>query len=192
MKPITSGNRVCLVYNLIQQQTRKKSITLTAPHYEAEAAALATALDDAFAAPGAPAKLTWLLEHHYSPAALSFAGLKGADAARAHVLHPAAERAGCAMHLGIVHIEEYGLAELICDPYAYQRSRWADDDEEDTDDEDAESDAFGVIEVSDGWRYVGHWIAPNDHAVDFGKLRLGDEKCFPPARWTTSRPTRSG
>jgi hypothetical protein len=48
----------------------------------------------------------WLLEHQYSPAELSFAALKNADAARARVILAAAERADCAVHLGIVHIKK--------------------------------------------------------------------------------------
>ncbi|MPZ16978.1 MAG: hypothetical protein GEV06_03540 [Luteitalea sp.] len=180
VRPITSGNRVCLVYNLMQQRTGKHRRTLTAPCYETEVTALATALQDGFAAPDASAKLTWLLEHQYSPAGLSFAGLKGADGARANVLRLAAERAGCAVHLGIVHIEEYGLAELTYDPDAYRRSRWRFYDEEaEENDEDAEGEAFEVIEVSDGWRYVDHWIDPNDRTMDFGKLPLDDGEVLP-------------
>jgi hypothetical protein len=62
-------------------------------------------------------KIVYLLEHQYTPASLSFAGLKNADAALGQVLTLAAQQAGCAVHLGIVHIEESGAAELQYDPY---------------------------------------------------------------------------
>ena len=111
VRPITEGNRVCLVYNLIQQSGAKnKKGALHAPDYEKEIAAAAALLEKNLSEAGAPAKIAWLLEHQYSPDGLSFAGLKSADAARAKVLAQAAERAGCAAHLGIVHIEESGSA----------------------------------------------------------------------------------
>ena len=111
--PVTRGNRVCLVYNLLQGPPRdaKNPPPLAAPVYDAETADAAMLLAKAFAGAGGPTKIAWLLEHQYSPAALSFAALKGADRARAKVLQKAAVRADCAMHLGIVHIEESGPAE---------------------------------------------------------------------------------
>ncbi|MEO8429293.1 MAG: 2OG-Fe(II) oxygenase, partial [Verrucomicrobiota bacterium] len=114
LRPITQGNRVCLIYNLIQSRNGKKKVPeLTAPLYDAEVAAVAKLLEEALADTDAPAKLAWLLEHQYSPAELSFATLKNTDAARAKVILAAAERAGCAVHLGIVHIEETGAAQPI-------------------------------------------------------------------------------
>jgi hypothetical protein len=111
VRPITEGNRVCLVYNLIQERAAKgRAKALQAPDYEKQIAAAAELLEQHFSSPGAAAKIAWLLEHQYSPDGLSFAGLKSNDAARAKVLAQAAERAGCAAHLGIVHIEESGSA----------------------------------------------------------------------------------
>ena len=97
VRPITEGNRVCLVYNLIHERAaRGKRESLRAPDYEAQIAATAELLEKNLSASGAPAKIAWLLEHQYSPDGLSFAGLKSADAARVKVLAQAAERAGCA------------------------------------------------------------------------------------------------
>jgi len=78
-------------------------------------------------------KLAWLLEHQYSAAGLSCAALKGQDAARVQVLSQAAERAGCAAHLGIVRIGETGPAEPHFDLYGYGawRSGWQEDEESD-------------------------------------------------------------
>ena len=89
VRPITSGNRVCLVFNLIQPRASKEHPPLKAPSQDPAIAAAAAMLESAFATADAPAKLTWLLEHHYSPAGLAFAGLKGADAALASVLRQA-------------------------------------------------------------------------------------------------------
>jgi hypothetical protein len=130
VKPITHGNRVCLTYNLSlaekdtnkdknkdkDKNTRRHAV-VTAPVYEREVAAAAEILKATFRKAGAPTKLAWLLEHQYSAAGLSFAGLKGHDAARVQVLRRAAERAGCTAHLGVVHIEETGPAEQHFDMY---------------------------------------------------------------------------
>jgi hypothetical protein len=175
VRPITKGNRVCLVYNLIQRQSQEKP--LTAPLYDAETASAAKLLDRAFADSAAPAKLAWLLEHEYSPAGLSFTGLKGADSALAKVLRAAAEQAGCAVHLGIVHIEESGPAQPNYDPYD-RRSRWGRRDYEEKE-EDAGSGDYEVVEVSDSSQYLDQWIDAQDRPVKFGKLPLHDGEVLP-------------
>jgi hypothetical protein len=180
VRPITEGHRVCLIYNLIQQQDAKADRPLVAPLYDSETSAAAVMLKDAFAAVGAPAKLAWLLEHHYSPAGLSFAGLKGADAALAKVLRTAAERAGCAVHLGIVHIEECGPAQPDYEAgYGYgRRRRWHSYEDEEVE-EDASSDSFEVIEVSDGSRFIDQWVDEENRPVAFGQLPLEDGEVLP-------------
>jgi len=136
---------------------------------------------------GAAMKLAWLLEHQYSAAGLSFAGLKGQDAARVQVLSQAAARAGCAAHLGVVHIEETGPAEPHFEMYGYGswQSRWRDDDGSDEEEDLAEEDEaavradFDVIEVSDAWHYVDHWVDAENRPVDFGKLPLKENELLP-------------
>jgi hypothetical protein len=188
VRPITHGSRVCLTYNLSLAETGKKKqqTALTAPLYEREVAAAAEILGATFRKGGALTKLAWLLEHQYSAAGLSFAALKGQDAARVQVLSQAAERAGCARYLGVVHIEETGPAEPHFDMYGYggRRSGWQDDgasDEEALDEEEeaATRDDFDVIEVSDAWHYVDHWVDPQNRSVDFGKLPLKEDELLP-------------
>ena len=181
VKPVTDGNRVCLVYNLIQRQAGpKEGAPLTAPLYDSETTDAANLLVEAFAESGAPAKLAWLLEHQYSPAELSFTTLKNADAALVKVFRQAAERAGCAVHLGIVHIEESGPAQPAYDSRYDRRSRWnryrdADDEEG----EDPSSEAFEVIEISEASRYVDQWVDVEDRPVEFGKLPLAEGELLP-------------
>ncbi|HUE87723.1 MAG TPA: IS1380 family transposase [Vicinamibacterales bacterium] len=84
VKPITHDNRVCLTYHLSlaekdknkDKSTRRQAV-VTAPVYEREVAAAAEILKATFRKAGAPTKLAWLLEHQYSAAGLSFAGLIG-------------------------------------------------------------------------------------------------------------------
>lgn len=176
VRPITQGNRVCLVYNLIQQRpTQGDAVNLRAPDYEAHVAKATAMLERALGRKGSTNKIAWLLEHHYSPAGLSFAALKSSDAAKVRVLAQAAARAGCVAHLGIVHIEESGAAQPNYDHYGSGRGRYYDEDEED----DEGSDDFEVIEVSDSWQYVDQWVDREGCPVDFGPLPLADGELLP-------------
>ncbi|MEA3180701.1 MAG: hypothetical protein QOI59_4224 [Gammaproteobacteria bacterium] len=176
--PVTRGNRVCLVYNLLQRPPRdaKNPPPLMAPVYDTETADAAKLLAKAFAGVNAPTKIAWLLEHQYSPAALSFAALKSADRARAKVLQKAAARADCASHLGIVHIEESGPAEYreygSRGPRGWGRSRYEQD-------EDARREEFEVVEVADGRAYIDNWLTLEDRTADFGRLPLREGEVLP-------------
>jgi hypothetical protein len=183
--PVTQGHRVCLVYNLILEpkpSKRKQQARLSVPDHRAEAAAAAEQLEQAFQSAKAPRKLVWLLEHQYSPAGLAFAALKNADAARAGVLREAAARAACAVHLGIVHIVESGPAEYWGDDGSYGRSRrrgWYPLDYDESGGVEVESDAYEVVEVSDGWCYVDHWVTTEDRAAGFGEVPIGEGEVLP-------------
>ncbi len=83
VRPVTRGNRICLIYNLLQPLNKgKRKSPLAAPVYDAEVVETADLLKEAFSRRDAPTKIAWLLEHQYSPAGLSFAALKNADRAR--------------------------------------------------------------------------------------------------------------
>jgi hypothetical protein len=181
IKPITQGSRLCLTYNLMQRRTGKKSKAITAPLYDLEADRAGAILERTFKKSNVPAKLVWLLEHQYSPAGLSFSRLKGKDAALAKVVRHAARRAGCALHLGIVHIEESGAAEPYFD-VDYDRARRRGpyyDDDDTVEDTETSDDEFEVIEVCDRSRHIDQWIDTNDHAVEFGSLPIEDGEILP-------------
>jgi hypothetical protein len=76
--PVREGNRVCLIYNLIQKRSTGRQRLLRVPEYESQIAEAAAILDRFLKALDAPAKMAWLLDHQYSPAGLSFSALKGA------------------------------------------------------------------------------------------------------------------
>ena len=178
VRPVTGGHRVCLVYNLIQPRAGKGSRPLAAPAYRGELEKAAATLREAFSSDDAPAKLAWLFQHEYSPAGLSFAGLKGEDAALAKVLRRAAEAADCAVHLGIVHIEETGPAEP---DYSDDDGGWYDEGP----DEDA---AFEVVEVSESHWRIGEWHDTDDHPVAFGDVPLGEGEVLPAGALDNEEP----
>ena len=205
--PVREGNRVCLVYNLVQKPgkgKRKVPNVLAAPEHESQIEEAARILERFLKGPAAPAKIAWLLEHQYSPAGLSFSALKAADAARAGVLARAGARAGCAAHLGIVHIADCGSAEEDWIPDDYDRG-WMgygyeeeeddkdidddkdiedDDDKDIGDDDDIEPDtdegaSFTVITVDDSWQFVDEWRDTEDRPVEFGAIPLSGGELLP-------------
>jgi len=63
--PVREGNRVCLVYNLIQKHSKGRHRTLKAPEFESQITEAAAILDRFLKTPDAPAKIAWLLDHQY-------------------------------------------------------------------------------------------------------------------------------
>jgi hypothetical protein len=191
--PVRTGNRVCLVYNLIQKRGKNKSSTLKAPEYEPQVVQAAAILNEFLKVPDAPAKIAWLLEHQYSPAGLSFSALKAADAAKTGVLVRAAARAECVAHLGIVHIAEFGAAVPEYSEYSF-RPRWDryndEDDEESEEGEDAEDANFTAVTVDDGWQYVDEWRDTGGVAVEFGPIPLSDGELLPEGALDDEPPDR--
>jgi hypothetical protein len=175
--PLREGNRICLVYNLIQKYSKGRHRILKASVYESQIGEAAAILDRFLRAPDGPAKIAWLLDHQYSPAGLSFSALKGADAAKARVLVHAAARAQCTVHLGIIHIGESGAAEPGDDYFYRSRgNRHRNYQDEDDEDEDA---SFTVATVDDTWQYVDEWRDPDDCAVEFGRIPLAPGELLP-------------
>ena len=169
VRPVLSGYRVCLIFNLVlasRQRAGDPQPPDDRPFVENAAKALQSWMargDDG------PAKVAWLLDHKYTASGLSFSGLKGRDAVVAKVLLEAAKISGCAFHLGIVHIEESGWAEY----HGWGgRRRW---DDEDDDEEDYE-----IGEVCDSQAFIDEWRDPADRAVEFGKIPLGVKEVLPP------------
>jgi predicted 2-oxoglutarate/Fe(II)-dependent dioxygenase YbiX len=163
--PVTSGCRVTLVFNLIRKA--KKGAALKPPSYDNETERAVALLRRWAGAPrgessGTPKKLIYLLEHAYTSAELSFAALKGADAAAAGVLTAAAPQAGCDLHLALLTIEESGIAEYT----GYSRSR-----------HDVEMEAG---EVLDGSRLLHEWRRPDGALATLGSLPFEDDEISPP------------
>ena len=184
--PVREGNRVCLVYNLVQKRTKSKYRVLKAPGCESQVAKAAAILEEYWNSPNAPAKIAWLLEHQYSPAGLSFSSLKGADAAKSQVLVQAAAQAQCIAHLAVVHIGETGGAEEDYDyDYRSRGSHYWDHDQDDEEGESEEEDrdggdvGFTAVTVDDGWQYLDEWRGTDDSVVEFGRIPLTEGELLP-------------
>ncbi|MEX2607411.1 MAG: 2OG-Fe(II) oxygenase [Kiritimatiellia bacterium] len=173
VEPITSGNRICLVYNLLRKQGDMPS----APADDRTAVrAVEKALREWDAANRdpyeIPRKIVYLLEHKYTESALSLHALKGEDAALARVLRVAAEQADFELHLAMVHIEEYGYFEGFYD-YGEEPDEF--------DIEDAVADERDA--------YVDSWRDANDEPVGYGQMQFDPaEDLLPPGALDAESP----
>lgn len=178
--PITSGCRLVLVYNL---RRKGRGRLPRPPTYDKETAALERLLrtwysETAKPDEDRPLKLVYPLAHSYTPAELSFAALKGADAAAATVLTTAAGDAACDLHLALLRIEESGAAEYHGYGGPRWRGRYHDDDEEDGDSE--HDDEFRVAEVFDRSLTLSDWRRPDGGVMSLGPLPFNDGEVCPP------------
>ena len=165
VRPVTTGFRVTLVYNL---RFADRSRPLKAPDYRAEQARVAEVLRNWASAEDEPDKLILPLEHAYTPAELSFGALKGADAGVASVLIEAAAEADCDLHLALVSIEESGSAEHTG---YYGRRGWGRDEED---------DEFEVAEVIDRALILSEWRRPDGGEAGFDDFPFTEDELCPP------------
>ena len=115
-RPITEGNRVCLVYSLVLKTRRGDAPPPAgAPDHDARIDEIADLLADWGTDREEPRMIAWILEHDYSWDGLSFDALKNGDATVARILAQAAGRAGCELHAATVSVDESSDVEY--DPY---------------------------------------------------------------------------
>ena len=110
VKPVRSGHRVTLTFNLMLTEPPTPSCD------PGPAEQVARHLTEHFTAPAPrryggddthqPIRMAFLLDHEYTEAGLQSQRFKGADAERVAVLRDAAERAGCETVFALVEVRE--------------------------------------------------------------------------------------
>jgi predicted 2-oxoglutarate/Fe(II)-dependent dioxygenase YbiX len=157
--PIASGYRLALIYNLVRVGSGPLP---QAPDYGAEQQRLVRLLGDwSTAAPDAtPDKLVYPLEHAYTLAEIAFAALKGKDAAVAQCLIPAADTAGCDLHLALISVTESGWAEYT------GGGRW-------------DSPEFEIGEVTETYWEIHDWCLPGDSRPVMDSLPFSEDELSP-------------
>lgn len=138
IKPLTSGYRICLVYNLVQEKPGK---AIQAESIETHAAKLAGLFKKQQQQNDAKPAIV-LLGHQYTPENFSKDGLKLNDRPRAEALLRAAQKAGCYAKMCLVTAYLSGAPD--------DEGRYYDHDEEA--DEEAE-----MAEVYEEKLYIEHW-----------------------------------
>jgi len=169
IRPVRSGHRIVLTYNLLLRGGDAATIAETAPttvealagclreHFEKpQRGRWGGAADDAGERP--PNRLVYLLDHQYTERGLSWARLKGEDAARVATLRAAADHADCDVVLALADVHEtWSCFEDEWDGYRWSprpsyRS-WYDD----ADDDDAD-DGYTLDELVDWDITLDRWI----------------------------------
>ena len=135
VRKVKSGYRITLTYNLLLHGDTSRP-----EGDEGTVTELAGLLSEHFSTPvpryyGGPAtdppnRLVYLLDHEYTPRALSWTRLKGADASRVSLLRIAAERTGCEAVLALADIKTTHGAFPADEAYGYRRGSWHEDDDE--------------------------------------------------------------
>ncbi|WP_029009180.1 2OG-Fe(II) oxygenase [Azospirillum halopraeferens] len=179
--PVASGHRLTLIFNLIWQG---RTGLPRPPDHERQTARLAGLLTGWTVATGhpdddCPDKLVIPLEHAYTRAELGFATLKGADSAVAAVLADAAGRAGCALHLALLTIEESGIAEYTGYDRGYDRGyrRGGRGEPE-----------MEAGEVTERRATLSQWRGPDDGDAGLEELPFEDAEVVPPERLEELEP----
>ncbi len=175
--PVTSGYRLVLAYNLLRKGKGREP---RPPSYATETAALGRLLrrwrEEGAEAPALedrPLKLVYPLQHAYTPAELSFAALKGADAAGAAVLAVAARDEACDVHAALLRIEESGSAEYTGYPGSRRYRRYQEDGDTDS------GDGFEIGEIFDRSLTLSHWSRPDGSAATLGVLPFTEAEVCP-------------
>ena len=163
--PVSSGHRISLVYNVTVRAGSRKSVPTSAPDPFTFVESTAKLLQDWDREEGAANKVVWLLDHDYSQAGLSFDALKGVDAAVGRMLASAAERAGCALHAAILHIEEHGMPADYDFDWGWRGP--------------SPAERVEIGEVFDWDLWLDSWVDPGGARPALGRLPLGEGELLP-------------
>ena len=170
VRPLRSGYRPCLVYNVTLARSRRRRKRIDAPSYGAVTARVAELLG-AWRETDETQKRAVTLEHAYTQDGLTLDRLKGADRARADVLFEAAEQAGCVAHLALLTLWQLGDVDHDYADYSYRRrrryrSRYGGDD----DDDPVREHRMG--EIIDTSLTASHWSDRHGEARQLGEIRV--------------------
>ena len=181
VRPLQSGHRLCLVYNLTLAKA-KKAITAprTADHVEEVARILR-----GWRADETTYKLAVTLEHQYTQDGLVWDALKGVDRVKARVLHEAAALAGCQAYLALLTLWESGSAE---EEYYEPRRRGRHYDYDDEDEEDEDQGEHEMGEIFETTLTAEHWSDAAGQRPAFGSMEVEREEVVPPESLTSVKP----
>jgi hypothetical protein len=176
VRPLRSGYRLCLTYNVTLARSRSKK-GISAPSYGAAVTAISKLLDD-WREHEDRQKIAVTLDHRYTQDGLSVDTLKGIDRARAEVLFEAAGQAGCMAHLALVTLWQSGEAEGGYDEYSYRGGYrgYHRSDAEDEDDFDQTGGDYEMGEIYDHSLSANHWSDHHGKKVHLGEIRLDEEE----------------
>ncbi|HEX3492700.1 MAG TPA: 2OG-Fe(II) oxygenase [Streptosporangiaceae bacterium] len=180
---VTSGYRITLTYNLLLNGDTSRP-----EGDEGATAELADLLREHFSTPVAryydgpadypPNRLVYFLDHEYTPRALSWRRLKGADAERVALLRAAADKAGCEAVLALADVRTTHSA--FPDGYDDDRygRRWDYGYDDGRDDSTGDDTQYEIHELIDSAAALTHWTQPDGTQLEQISLSVADaEAC---------------
>ena len=144
VRPVRSGYRVVLTYNLLVAGDLTGAAASVAPRAVDE---LRSCLEEHFAE---ESRLVYLLDHQYTPRGLHWSRLKGVDGERVGALRAAARAADCEIVLALAEVHE----TWSCDE-PYRDRYWYDEDEPD---DEPDSSQLELGELLDGSISLDTWV----------------------------------
>lgn len=183
IRPVTSGYRLALVYNLTLTKAKR---TIAAPSSGEHVTAIAGLLKAwtkkkpaASLKEDEPTKLAVLLGHQYTLTGLALDSLKGIDRAKADILFAAAREAGCDASTALVTCWETGSAEPTGDygyGGSYGRRRYDDYDEDEYGDDGVDGGEYEMEDLEDSTLTAAQFRDADGELLAFGELPLIDEE----------------
>ncbi|KAJ7068776.1 hypothetical protein C8F01DRAFT_1365057 [Mycena amicta] len=162
VKPITSGYRFALSYNLMHSTTSLRPALFSADD-------AITKLRNIFqswnANQSAPDRIYHLLEHQYSKANLSASALKGVDAHIVAVLDSLARDIGFGLGLGNLELSQHGQAEDT-NPYPRKRKKkWGYNNGSDDEGHNSKASSMEFAELVSTTMSVENFVDPDGNRI---------------------------
>ena len=182
VRPVTSGYRVVLAYNLLLDGDTTASVATRVD--AATVQRLARLLDEHFSTRVAaryggadrdpPTRLVYLLDHEYTERGLSWERLKGSDADRAAALSAAAETAACEAVLALAEVHETWQAYDEPEPYWHRGYGRHDDDEDEY--SDGLSGEPQLQELIESTVHLDQWLSDPGSPASPTSLTIDDDE----------------
>ncbi|WP_437638384.1 2OG-Fe(II) oxygenase [Sorangium sp. So ce854] len=183
VKPVEAGYRITLTYHLLYRGAATEPAPLRRDAVERLRASVnayfstPVELPYATATPRRPDRLTYLLDHEYTPKSLGWDRLKNADRLRAAALRAVGEHLDCEVYLALADVHECWSCEGDDWGGGYGRRAFGGgrhDPEQARDADDRE-----LVDLLDADVELRHWVGPDGRVAASIPVRLAmDEVCF--------------
>ena len=174
VRPVMSGYRIVLTYNLLLDGHALAAAAPAPAAVDALAGCLTEHFGGAREEPRrgtSPERLVYLLDHEYTQRALSWANLKGVDAARVAALRTAAGLSECEIVLALAEVHETWSAFEPDWARPRRRGHWDEDE-----DEVSESDEYELDELIDWSTTLSHWLDDSGASAQPIVTAVGDDE----------------
>ena len=161
LRPVTSGLRLCLIYNLVHSG----SGPTPSPADHRQMACIVQSVQSWIADPHGPEKLIYVLQHEYTRAGLSFYGLKNKDRAVAQVLRLVSREVELDVHLAIITKNESGSAESRGYGYGYHKRYCGYRDAD-----------WSMVEIDSTTVTLDSWVGLDDARKDISEMNVDEDE----------------